>query len=334
VLDMLMVAAPWAGLVLLGLLVGTFGTLIGAGGGFLLVPILLLLYPNDSVETITSISLAVVFFNATSGSFAYARLKRIDYRTGVIFAAAGTPGAILGSLATGLLPRGVFDVVFGLVLIVLSSYLLLRGRVIEGHEAPKQSRLLFGSVLSFGVGFLSSILGIGGGIIHVPLLIQFLNYPAHIATATSHFILAIMSFTGTMTHILSGEQVEGARRTIALAAGVLVGAQVGAKLSQRVRGSLILKTLSIGIMGVGLRLAAKAVPAFALLLVAAGAQIGRVDQDLLAGHSLAISSASLIALGASAAGLAVGVTVLAMVVGILRPAELGGRLRRWSARRA
>src|SRR3954451_14075280 len=97
-------AAPWAGLVLLGLMVGTFGTLIGAGGGFLLVPILLLLYPNASGETITSLSLAVVFFTALSGSIAYARLRRIDYRTGLIFAVAGVPGSILGSWSPGFLP--------------------------------------------------------------------------------------------------------------------------------------------------------------------------------------------------------------------------------------
>jgi hypothetical protein len=326
-LDVLSAAAPWAGLVLLGLAVGTFGTLIGAGGGFLLVPVLLLLYPNDSVETITSISLAVVFFNATSGSFAYARLKRIDYRTGLIFAAAGTPGSIMGSLATGLLPRGIFDVIFGIVLIVLATYLLLRGRVVEGHEAPKQSRLLFGSVLSFGVGFLSSILGIGGGIIHVPLLIQFLNYPAHIATATSHFILAIMSFTGTVTHLLSGEQMEGVSRTIALAAGVLVGAQVGAKLSQRVKGGIILKALSVGLLGVGLRLTSKAIPALVALVLGVVGQAARLDRDVLAGHTMAMPSATVLALGASAAGLALGVLVLAMVLGILRPAELGDRLR-------
>ncbi len=55
----------------LGLGVGLFGTLIGAGGGFVLTPVLLLLYPTESPETITGISLAVVFFNATSGSLAY-----------------------------------------------------------------------------------------------------------------------------------------------------------------------------------------------------------------------------------------------------------------------
>ena len=65
-------------LVALGLVVGAFGTLIGAGGGFVLAPVLLLLYPRDLPETITSICLAVVFFNALSGSWVYGRMARID----------------------------------------------------------------------------------------------------------------------------------------------------------------------------------------------------------------------------------------------------------------
>src|SRR5919206_4244748 len=209
-------AASWAELALLGLAVGTFGTLIGAGGGFLLVPLLLLFYPSTPTSTITAISLAVVFVNATSGSIAYARLGRIDYRTGIVFAAASAPGAVLGSLATERLPRGVFDVVFGTVLMLLALYLLVWGKAPEGHDRPEHVNLWLGGILSFGVGFMSSILGIGGGVIHVPLLIQFLGYPAHVATATSHFILAIMSFTGTMTHLLSGEFEHGVRRTLAL----------------------------------------------------------------------------------------------------------------------
>jgi uncharacterized membrane protein YfcA len=69
------------GLIALGFGVGAYGTLIGAGGGFVLMPILLLLYPDDRPELLTSISLAVVFFNTLSGSEAYAMMKRIDYRT-------------------------------------------------------------------------------------------------------------------------------------------------------------------------------------------------------------------------------------------------------------
>lgn len=110
----------------LGFLVGAFGTLIGAGGGFILVPILLLLYPDKSPDTITSISLAVVFFNALSGSFAYSRMKRIDYKSGMIFAIATLPGSILGSVITSYVPRQLFNGIFGVLLVIISVFLILR----------------------------------------------------------------------------------------------------------------------------------------------------------------------------------------------------------------
>ena len=74
-------------LCLLGVGVGAFGTLVGAGGGFVLTPVLLLLYPHDSARTLTAISLAVIFFNAASGTVAYARQRRTDFRSGIVFAA-------------------------------------------------------------------------------------------------------------------------------------------------------------------------------------------------------------------------------------------------------
>jgi hypothetical protein len=84
--------------------------------------------------------------------------------------------------------------------------------------------------ISIVVGYVSSFLGIGGGIIHVPALSYFLGFPVHIATATSHFVLAIMALTGTLVHIAIGTFSHGVHRTIALAIGVLVGAQIGAHL--------------------------------------------------------------------------------------------------------
>ncbi|NOW10234.1 putative membrane protein YfcA [Clostridium saccharobutylicum] len=113
-------------LVPLGFLVGSFGTLIGAGGGFILVPILLLIYPNKSPDTITSISLTVVFFNALSGSFAYSRMKRIDYKSGIIFAIATLPGSILGSVITSYVPRHLFNGIFGVILVIVSVFLIIR----------------------------------------------------------------------------------------------------------------------------------------------------------------------------------------------------------------
>src|ERR1035437_7925869 len=126
-------------LIALGLTLGAFGTLIGVGGGFILVPVLLLLYPQASPETITSISLAVVFFNALSGLWAYARMRRIDYKSGLLFAAATIPGAILGALTTDYIPRRLFDAVFGLLMIAAATYLFFH-RIEESKPIEERSK--------------------------------------------------------------------------------------------------------------------------------------------------------------------------------------------------
>ncbi len=110
----------------MGFVLGVFGTLIGAGGGFILVPLLLLLYPKENPDLITAISLAVVFANTLSGSLAYGAMKRIDYKSGITFSAATIPGAILGALGTAYVPRRLFDVIFGTLMIAGSAFLLLR----------------------------------------------------------------------------------------------------------------------------------------------------------------------------------------------------------------
>ena len=266
-------------LVALGIGVGCYGTLIGAGGGFVLMPVLLLLYPNQSADLLTSISLAVVFFNALSGSEAYALLKRIDYRSGLMFSIATIPGAVLGALNTAYVPRRLFDLIFGVLLLAAAVFLSWKPRrramgqksVSAGHlrtvrrltdahglKYEYEFKSSLGVAISVMVGYVSSFLGIGGGIIHVPALCYLLNFPVHIATATSHFILAIMALTGTVVHILTGTFAHGVHRTIALAIGVVLGAQVGARLSERVRGNWIIRGLAMALGIVGLRILATA----------------------------------------------------------------------------
>ncbi len=240
-------------LVAIGFGVGTFGTVVGAGGGFILTPILLLLYPHDSPRTLTSISLATVFFNAASGSIAYARQRRIDYRSGIVFGVATLPGAVGGALLVGSVSRQVFDAIMGGVLALLAVWLLAG----ERWPLPRPRRtLLVGAVYSLGVGFLSSFLGIGGGVIHVPLLVRALGFPVHVATATSHFVLAIMAGAGTITHIALGNfgQGHGWRRTAALSIGVVGGAQLGAHISLRLRGAAIQWLLAAALLALAGRL--------------------------------------------------------------------------------
>lgn len=101
---------------------------------------------------------------------------------------------------------------------------------------------------------MSSFLGIGGGIIHVPVLVNILNYPVHIATATSHFVLAVMSLSGTMVHIVNGVLQSSFIQTAALSIGVLFGAQLGAKLSKKIHGVAIIRSLAVALAIVGVRI--------------------------------------------------------------------------------
>jgi hypothetical protein len=97
-------AVPPVVLFVLGAAVGSYGTVIGAGGGFLLVPLLLLLYPADPVTTLAGLSLAVVGLNALSGSLAYAWQGRIDFPLGLRLAAASVPGTAAGAVLTRFVP--------------------------------------------------------------------------------------------------------------------------------------------------------------------------------------------------------------------------------------
>ena len=113
-------------LVPLGVIIATYGTLIGAGGGILIVPSLLLLYPHESPNTIASISLAVVFLNAVSGTLAYGYMHRIDYRAGLVFATAAVPAGILGAYLTSFLSRGIFDLALSALILALATFIFLR----------------------------------------------------------------------------------------------------------------------------------------------------------------------------------------------------------------
>ncbi len=266
-------------LIPLGLAVGTFGTLVGAGGGFLLVPVLLFLYPDKKPEVITSISLVVVFANSVSGSIAYARQKRIDYRSGLAFAAGGLPGAVAGAIVVSYVPRRLFDAIFAALLISIGTYLLIRrtttairdpvtGRGVvfrkirdrDGNSFIYSFQLWKGVVIAAVVGFVSSLLGIGGGVMHVPLMVEVLHFPVHIATSTSQFVLAFMSGQGNLTKIVTGdlEWNRDLARAGYLSIGAIGGAQAGAFLARKIQGGVIVRVLAISLLVVGLRLGLKA----------------------------------------------------------------------------
>ncbi len=247
-------------LLLIGLFVGTLGTLIGAGGGFILIPILLALYPEASHERITSMSMLAVALNASSGSVAYFLKKKTHIKAALLFTICSLPGAVLGVYFEQFVSRGLFEQIFGFVLIAYAAFLLLKKMPNTEnsnlhHKSPLHVRKYgIGGVISFFVAFVASFLGIGGGIIHVPLLIHVVGFPVHLATGTSHLILAVTGWTASFEHISRGDISLFEPEVIYLGVGVVIGAQIGAALSKYVPGRSILKILAVALLLVGIRL--------------------------------------------------------------------------------
>jgi uncharacterized membrane protein YfcA len=263
------------GLAILGLLAGVIATLVGTGGGYMYVPLLLFLYPEKRPDTITAMSLLVVLASGTSGSLAYAWQRRIDFVSGGWFALATLPGAVLGALLVSTVPRGLFNGIFAVALAGVGVWLLLprpvtmirppltgRGvirRLVRdrmGQNFLYSYRLWHGIAIGSGIGFFSSLLGIGGGIMYVPAMAVLLHFPVHIATATSQFVAAVMALEATGVHAATGVLAwdRSLVQAAAVAAGALGGAQVGARLAPHVRGDVIVRVLGGALLVVAGRL--------------------------------------------------------------------------------
>jgi hypothetical protein len=231
-----------------------------------------LLYPHESANTIASISLAVIFFNAVSGTLAYGHMHRIDYRAGLLFAAAAMPAGLLGAYFTSFLSRRIFDLAFSAVILTLATFIFLHPTPSQ-HDSLTTSRETVhrlidfkgnsfvyafsnrrGVLLSFGIGLISSMLGIGGGPLYVTMLVYPLHFPLHVATATTQCILMIISLSWSLAHLIAGGFEHGIFRTLFLGVGVLIGAQVGAQLSQRMAGTVISRVMAGGLLVIGIRL--------------------------------------------------------------------------------
>ena len=256
----------------LGIFVGAAGTTLGIGGGFILVPALILLFPEAPAATVTSISLAVVFLNAVSGSAGYIREGRVDVRSGVLFAIAAVPAAVLGAFATAKVGRVTFDAAFGTLMIAGAVYLLWRNRIIKlkrvRDDWPATNRVLLdksdciyrynvneplGMGVSAAAGVVSSFFGIGGGVIQLPVMVALMKIPPPIAAGTSMFVLIFTALTGVITHIVLGEFNAGWRRAGLIGFGAVIGAQIGVRLAKRVDSGMLVMVLSIAMVVLGVR---------------------------------------------------------------------------------
>ena len=259
-------------LVLSGLAAGAFGALLGLGGGILIVPILTLGFGMPLTAAVGT-SLICVIATSTGAAAINVRAGRADVRLGVTLAAGTVVGALTGALVAGFLPErtlaGLFAVLLAYTAITMARGLLRPSRAAvdeppadpaapDGPAAPayRTHRLPAAVGGSFRAGHVSGLLGVGGGIVTVPLVHLLMGAPIRVAVTTSNFMIGITAAAGAYAYLFRGDVDPRLAAPVVL--GVAAGAAIGAGLSARLRSTWLVALFVVVVAYVAVQMAIRA----------------------------------------------------------------------------
>jgi uncharacterized membrane protein YfcA len=241
-------------ILLAALLAGGFGSLVGIGGGLIIVPVLSVALGHD-VKVAIAASLIGVIATSLAASPRYIDSGLADRRLGLFLLVAASVGGLSGGLTAASLDGRVLSLLFGILLVAVSLQMLRetrarrpipvpladeRGGFTSSYIEPtsgevieyRATRLGAGAAASFVAGNVSGLLGVGGGVINVPTMNVLMRVPIRVATTTSTYMLAATAAASSAVYAVSGQLDPLVAAPVAL--GVIVGARAGARLSMRV----------------------------------------------------------------------------------------------------
>ena len=272
-------------LLAMGAAVGFLSGMFGVGGGFLITPLLIFYNIPPAIAVATGAN--QVIGSSISGALAHFKRGTLDMKLGTVLFLGGMVGSSVGAYVFAILRRlGQLDLFISLLYVVLlgvvGAMMLVEsvnairrsrgGTTVQLrkpgqhnwiHRLPLKMRFraskLFVSVipvlgLGAGIGFLSSIMGVGGGFIMVPAMIYLLKVPTNVVVGTSLFQITFVTAATTILHATQNQTVDATLALLLIVGGV-IGAQFGALAGQRLKGEQLRFLLAGIVLLVALRLA-------------------------------------------------------------------------------
>jgi uncharacterized protein len=251
-----------------GVAAGAFGSILGLGGGILIVPLLTLVFGLPLREAV-AVSLVCVIVTSSASAGVYLERRQANLRLGMVLELFTAAGAIVGGAIAFLIDERLLAGLFALLLVYVAATMAggLRRRAVpesitddetpppspepeplarpQGDMGYRADRLPLAAAGSVGAGVASALLGIGGGLIKVPLMHLVLGVPLRIATATSNLMIGITASASAIVYLLRG----GIDAYVAgpTAVGVFVGATLGSRLGHRI-GQRALRLLFVVVL--------------------------------------------------------------------------------------
>lgn len=256
------------------LLVGLLGSMLGIGGGVLLTPILTTFF-GVPIKIAFGASIVSVIATSSAAGAVYLAHGLTHTRLAMLLEIATTAGAFAGGITAALLEPRLLALIFGLVLVYV-VYSMRINRREEGIQSrtglldteyvdPRTQKkieygvqkMTYGLGLSFIAGNISGLLGIGGGIIKVPVMNMVMGMPLRAAIATSNFMIGITAATSATIYYQRGYLDPSV--AIPTALGVLIGAQIGARVANKVKSSRLRQIFQIVLIFFSLTMFYKAI---------------------------------------------------------------------------
>lgn len=258
-------------LVAAGFLIGGYATAIGAGGGFLITPLLLARHGETDPALVTAASLTVVAISTLTSVVRVAPERRSDYRLILAMAAVAVPGALLGAAGTSLLPRGVFTFGFAALIASVGAYLVWQPVARQAEPVRRAWRrelvdrdgdrfvyhipVLRSIAPVIGFSTLAVLAGIGGGLLGVPVMTRIMRVPHTIAIPSMHLLVLMMSTGAVALHLALGHASGTMWDVPFLGIGVIAANPLGQMLRRRLREGHLMQLLAAGLLIVAARTA-------------------------------------------------------------------------------
>jgi uncharacterized membrane protein YfcA len=232
-------------LIATGFLAGFVGSLFGLGGGIILVPALTLIFGMPMTEAVGTSLMGVVAVS-TAAAIDFLKSGRADLELGLTLETLTALGALSGGLLAAVIATRSLYILFGIVLLYAAFNMIRpRNRFSESEERIYPRNKGFGLGLSFAAGNVSGLLGVGGGVMKVPLLNLVMGVPLKIATATSSYMIGITAATASIIYLVRGDVDLYKAAVIIL--GIFCGSRLGASISYRIN-VLTLRLLFVAIL--------------------------------------------------------------------------------------
>lgn len=215
------------------LLISGIFSMFGKGGGSLYTPVLVML--GMAVGPAISTALFLNLVTSLVATIVFQRNKLVDYRFFLVFLPGTVVGSFIGAVLSSMAPKNLLLGIFSGFLYVVGLLMVLSAREKPGQQVKKLTpgMVVLVTAFAFGVGVLSSLIGVGGGLIIFPFLVLYMKYGAQTAAGANSLIVTVSSLVGTIGHFALGHvdlRFLGVT-TVACILGSAVGSHVTVKAS-------------------------------------------------------------------------------------------------------